>query len=126
MLLVDDGDEMAIPLLGGRIILNQGVNRRQRRRPASSPVRLEQILELPRLAAQVLAGAANLRAKVRRGMPGPARIVEHGPRQRDQIGVARGENGLRLVEVGDEADGDHGNLDRPLDFSRQRNLIARP
>ena len=39
-------------------------------------------------------------------MPRPARVEEHRACQGDEIGVARGDDGFGLFELGDEADGD--------------------
>ena len=47
----------------------------------------EQVLELARLRAPILLGSAHPRAELGRGVPGPARIVQHGPGQRDGIGL---------------------------------------
>jgi hypothetical protein len=48
----------------------------------------EQLLELARLAAPVLRRRLHLCAQRGRGVPGPARVVQHAARQSDQIGLA--------------------------------------
>jgi hypothetical protein len=39
-------------------------------------------------------------------MPGPARLVEHGPGHAHQVGLAGGDDGLGLLRFGDQAHGD--------------------
>src|SRR6185437_8527594 len=66
-----------------------------------------------------------MRAEMGGGMPGPARVVENRPRERDQVGVAGADNGFGLFKLGDEPDGDHGHPGRRLYGARERHLIAR-
>ena len=40
---------------------------------------------------------------MRGGMPWPARVVENGARERDQVGIACADNGFGLFELVDQA-----------------------
>src|SRR5262249_45289062 len=59
-------------------------------------------------------------------MPGPARVVKNRPRKRDQVGIAGPHDGLRLLKLGYEPDGDHRHARRALHSTRERYLIAWP
>ena len=59
-------------------------------------------------------------------MPRPARVVENCPRKRDQIGIAGTDNGLGLLELGNEPDGDNRYARSLLHSAREWYLIARP
>src|SRR6266702_2176190 len=85
---------------------------------------LEQILEPSGLRAQIGAGCTHMCAKLRCGVPRPAWVVEDGARDRDEIGVARPDDGFGLPEIRDERHSDPWPLDRLLNGTRQRNLIV--
>src|SRR6266702_4703431 len=85
---------------------------------------LEQILEPSGLRAQIGAGCTHMCAKLRCGVPRPAWVVEDGARDRDEIGVARPDDGFGLLELRDEPHCDHRHLDSLLDGARERHLIV--
>ena len=58
------------------------------------------------------------------GMPRPARVVQHRPRERDGIGLAVAENGLCMVRFADQADGDDGHPQFRLQALGKRHLIS--
>ena len=70
---------------------------------------LQQALGAMWLAAQVLRGGRHLGAQLAGGLPGPARVVEHGAGHADGIGLAGIQDGLGLLRVGDQAHGNHGH-----------------
>src|SRR3569623_1957803 len=86
---------------------------------------VEQMPVLARLRAEILRRRLHARSQVSGGVPRPARIVKHAPGERDHVGVAGADDGFGLLEVRDEADGDHGHRDRLLDGAGERNLVAR-
>ena len=64
--------------------------------------------------------------EVCRGVPRPARIVEHTPSEGDAIGISRGDDRFRLLEIGDEPHGGDRHRHRLLDGAGEGYLIARP
>src|SRR5215475_3351652 len=66
----------------------------------------EQRLELGGLRAPIGRRCVDLAAELGRGMPAPARIVKHTARQRDHVGLASGDDLLRLRGPRDQADCD--------------------
>nr|GEU28584.1 hypothetical protein [Tanacetum cinerariifolium] len=79
---------------------------------------------LRRLAAQILARCAHLAAQRGGRMPRPARVVQHGARQRHQVSVAVGDDGLGVQRLGNQAHGHDRDTDHLLDGARQRHLVA--
>src|ERR1019366_8908747 len=73
--------------------------RAERRRP-------EQILLLMRRGAPVGRRRIDVAAEFGRGVPAPARVVEHAARQRDHVGLPRCDDLFGLPRLGDEADRD--------------------
>src|SRR6478672_1136324 len=63
--------------------------------------------------------------EVRGGMPRPAWVIQDRPRKRDQVGIAGTDNGVGLLKLGNEANGDHGHARCPLHGAREWHLIAR-
>ena len=59
-------------------------------------------------------------------MPGPTRIVEHGPGERDQIRITGADDRLRLLIVGDQPDGDDRHSRCHLHAAGQGHLVAGP
>ncbi len=57
-------------------------------------------------------------------MPAPARVVQHGARQRDHVGLAGGDDVLGLLCFRDQADRDGGDAGGFLDRLRERHLVA--
>lgn len=76
------------------------------------------------LGAKILVRHSDLSAEVSGSVPGPTRVKEHGPRERDHIGVSRAENGFGLLEFSDHADGNDGERRRLLHRPGKGNLIA--
>src|SRR4051812_4781795 len=66
--------------------------------------RAEQGLLRRGLRAPVLRGRFDMAAEFGRGVPAPARIVEHAPRQCDHVGLAGGDNLLALMSFGNQPD----------------------
>ena len=58
-------------------------------------------------------------------MPGPARVIEHRPSQRNRVGLAGGDDGLGLLGLGDQADRNRRQSDLVFDPVRKRHLVAR-
>src|SRR5215472_10178279 len=79
---------------------------------------------LPRLRAQVLLGRPHLRAEVSSRAPGPTRIEKDRPRERDQVSISGRNDSFRLLELGDEPDGNDGHVHCRLDGAREWDLIA--
>jgi len=67
-----------------------------------------------------------MRTEVGSSMPRPARVIEYRPRERNQVGIAGTHDGLRLLKLGNESNGDHRYGRRPLHGTCERHLIARP
>ena len=63
-------------------------------------------------------------AKMRGGVPRPARIVEDRPGERDEVRIARSDDRLGLLIVGDQPDRDDRDRYRLLDLPRERDLVA--
>ena len=63
--------------------------------------------------------------EVRGGMPRPAWVIQDRPRKRDQVGIAGTDNGVCLLKLGNEANGDHGHARCPLHGAREWHLVAR-
>ena len=57
-------------------------------------------------SAQVLGWSVCRGAELGRRVPGPARVGEHAPRQRDHVGLSGGDDLLRLTRLRDEPHGD--------------------
>ncbi len=68
------------------------------------------------MAALVLRRIGRLGAQRLGRVPRPVRIVQHGPPQRDQVGLAAAPDGLSLARVGDLADGEWPV--KPLSFMK--------
>ena len=68
-----------------------------------------------RAASANIAAGPDLAAEFGRGVPAPARIVEHAARERDHVGLAGGDDLLGLPRFGDQADRDGGHAGRLLD-----------
>src|SRR5260221_1911926 len=66
-----------------------------------------------------------MRTNMRGRMPRPARIVENGPRKRDQVGIAGTDNGLALLKLRNEPDSDHGYACCFLSGAGEWHLMAR-
>src|SRR5258707_15595688 len=67
------------------------------------------------LRAPILRRRKDLSAEFGRRMPAPARVVEHGPRERDHVGLAGGHDLLSLSGFGDQADRYGGHARHLLD-----------
>ena len=80
---------------------------------------VKEIRILSRLRAQILLGRTYMRAKVRGRVPGPPRIEEDCARQRDHCGIPGGDDGLRLLELGDQS-----NRDPSVRLTRAKSLCA--
>ncbi len=78
------------------------------------------------MAALVLRRIGRLGAQLLGRVPRPARVEQHDPPQRDQVGLAAAHDGLSLPRVGDLADGDGGQAALPLHFGREADLVAGP
>src|SRR6266478_6754486 len=76
------------------------------------------------LRAPILRRRFDLAAEFGGGVPAPARVVEHGARQRDHVGLARYDDVFRLFRLGDQADRDGVDAGRLPDGLRERHLIA--
>jgi hypothetical protein len=59
-------------------------------------------------------------------MPSPARVVEHGPRESDQVCFAAGDDLVNLPGACNKADGDGGDIRAVLDAVGERKLVAGP
>src|ERR1044072_9631141 len=84
--------------------LRSTVNKRSAQdAPASSPLSERNLAEqrflLARLRAPVLRRRLDRRTEMRRGVPGPARVVQQGTGQCDQIGVAGFEQLLGMDRI---------------------------
>ena len=66
------------------------------------------------------------RAELGRRVPGPARVGEHAPCERDHVGLAGGDDLLRLTRLGDEPDGDRRDARGRPDRRGERHLIPGP
>src|ERR1700723_1618307 len=85
----------------------------------------EQRLVRSRLRAPILRRGKHLTAELCRGVPGPARIIEHAAGERDHIGLAGSDDFFRVARFGDQADGHRGHAGGLLDRLRKRQLITR-
>ena len=81
---------------------------------------------LRRLRAKILVGRLDLRAEMRGRVPWPARIVQDAAGERDKVGVASPQNGFRLLEFGDQPNGDDWHSCCGFDRTSERNLVSRP
>src|SRR6266853_5446187 len=84
----------------------------------------EQRLLGRRLRAPVLRRRFDLAAEFGRGVPAPARVVEHAARQRDHVGLTGRDDVLGLLGFGDQTDRRGGHAGGLLDALRERHLIA--
>src|SRR5262245_31387103 len=85
---------------------------------------VEQVGISRRLRPEILVGGFYACTEMSCSMPWPTWVVEHGAGQRDQIGIPRADNGFRLLELGNQANGYHGHPRRSLDRPRQWHLVA--
>src|SRR6266403_4883133 len=76
------------------------------RSPHPEPGLAEQRLLGRGLRAPVLRRGVDLAAELGGGVPAPARVVMHGARQRDHVGLAGGDDVLGLLRFGDQPDRD--------------------
>ena len=81
---------------------------------------------IARVASADIGGRLNLRAEMRGRMPRPARIVQDSASKGDKVGVTSSENGFRLLEFGDQPNGDHRHSCCGFDRTSERNLVSRP
>src|SRR5579871_3191039 len=114
-------------------------NRTARQRRSMRRVRAEPCKALPRaesgfaeqrllrggLRAPILRRGINRAAELGRGVPGPARIVEHAAGERDHVGLARRNDLFRRVRFRDQADGHRGHAGCFFDRLRERGRITR-
>src|ERR1700679_2276353 len=77
------------------------------------------------LRAPILRRGIHLAAELSRGMPAPARIVEHAAGECDHIGLAGRDDVFGLARLRDQADRHGGHPRRLLDRLRKGKLIAR-
>ena len=61
-----------------------------------------------------------------RRVPGPARVVKDGARQRDEVRVPGADDRFGLIEIRDEPDRDHRQAGRRFDGAREGHLVTRP
>src|SRR5215471_14871752 len=59
------------------------------------------------------------------GVPAPARVVKHAARQRDHVGLARGNDFFGMAGLCDQADRGGADAGRLPDRLRERHLVAR-
>src|SRR3984957_20439251 len=84
----------------------------------------EQRLVRSRLRAPILRRGIHFATELGRGVPGPARIVEHAASERDHIGLAGSDDFFGVARFGDQADRHRGHAGGLLDRPRKRQLIA--
>src|SRR4051812_6612419 len=89
---------------------------------SSHPV--EQGFEPARLRPKILLGCLYMSAEFRGCVPWPARIVQDGASQRDQIRIAGADDRLGLLKVSDHSNRDHWYLHCGFHRACKRNLIA--
>jgi len=77
-----------------------------------------------RVRTQIGVWRTHMCAELRCGVPRPARVVEDGARDRDEIGVPCSDDGFGLLELRDEPHCDHRHVDGLLDGARERHLIV--
>src|SRR5580658_6522349 len=87
--------------------LNRDGCRRRMTSRSSRPGRRPECAARPqfRPAAVILRRSGQRRAERVGGVPAPMRIVEEGPGERHQIGLSLPDDRLRLIGIGDQADG---------------------
>src|SRR5688572_30412563 len=77
------------------------------------------------MTALVLRRILELRAELYCSVPAPARIEQHGARERNEIGVACFENRFRVAWIADEADRAGDDTGFAADLRGERHLVAR-
>src|SRR5260221_14525968 len=80
--------------------------------PHPEPGLAEQRLLRRGLRAPVLRRGLDLAAEFGGGVPAPARVVQHGARPRDHVGLAGGDDLFGLFRFGDPPDPDGGDAGR--------------
>src|SRR5262249_56877254 len=66
------------------------------------------------LRAPILRRSLNLAAELGRGVPTPARVIEHGAGERDHVGLAGGHAIFGLPRLRDHPDRDRGDTGHPF------------
>src|SRR5258708_10701090 len=115
-LLSADADPSSVALLtafASRHLLPQGEKGRRAPSPHPESRFAEQRLLGRGLRAPVLRRGVDLAAEFGGGVPAPARVVKHAARQRGHVGLAGGENVLRLLPFGGQAGRGGGGAGRP-------------
>src|SRR5215469_5262128 len=85
---------------------------------------VEQVGTLTRGCAQVLVRRPHPGAEMSGSVPGPTRVEQDRARERYKIGISGRYDGLRLLELSDEPDGNHGYANRCFYGARQWHLIV--
>ena len=106
-------------------IVLQGLRSQQLASSLANASRAEQGLMRSGLATPILRWRDDLCAQARRSVPGPARVIKHRARQRNEVGAAVGNDGLGLLGFGDQANRDHRHVDMAADVFGQAHLVAR-
>src|SRR5690606_30822454 len=78
-----------------------------------------------RLRPLVLHRPLDLDAEAMRGLEGPAGVAEQFAAEEDEIGLSRAHDGIRLLRLGDEADGGGVDLRLTADPLGEGDLVAR-
>ena len=91
-----------------------------------APLRCTEEIGSAWLRPQIPIRCLDGRAEMSRRVPGPARVVKAGARQRDEVRVPGADNRFGLIEIRDEPDRDHRQAGRRFDGAREGHLVTRP
>src|SRR2546426_3566608 len=103
---------------------HKGRRKRRMPLPRAESRGAEQRLLRRGLRAPVLRRRENLATEFGGGVPAPARVVEHGTRERDHVGLAGRNDLFSLLRFRDQADGDGGKPGGLPDRLREQHLVA--